>query len=136
MDLVELIGRLLFVTMFVNSGVTHIRHRETMVAYARSTGGPAPEVLVPATGVMILAGGILIALGVFADLGALLIAAFLVPVAYYMHAFWRIDDAMMRANQHAHFMKNMSLAGAAIALFALYQQFADHLWMLTGPLFG
>jgi hypothetical protein len=33
-------------------------------------------------------------------------------------------------------MKNMSLAGSAIALFALYQQFGDRLWMLTGPLFG
>jgi uncharacterized membrane protein YphA (DoxX/SURF4 family) len=48
---------------------------------AHAMGGPAPEVLVPASGLMILVGGILIALGVWADLGALLIAAFLVPTA-------------------------------------------------------
>ncbi len=44
MDLVELIGRLLFAAMFVNSGVAHIRKRDEMSAYARSMGGPAPEI--------------------------------------------------------------------------------------------
>ena len=42
----------------------------------------------------------------------------------------------MRQNQINHFLKNISLAGAAITLFAVYQQFADQLWMITGPLFG
>jgi hypothetical protein len=32
-------------------------------------------------------------------------------------------------------MKNLSLAGASLALFALYAQCAGTLWMLTGPLF-
>jgi uncharacterized membrane protein YphA (DoxX/SURF4 family) len=93
-------------------------------------------VLVPATGLMILAGGVMIALGVWADLAALLLAAFLVPTAYYMHGFWRFDDPEAKQAQMAHFMKNISLAGASLALFALYQQFGDRLWMLTGPLFG
>jgi putative oxidoreductase len=53
-----------------------------------------------------------------------------------MHGFWRFDEPQMKQNQMAHFMKNMSLAGAALTLLALYQQFADRLWMLTGPLFG
>ncbi len=35
-----------------------------------------------------------------------------------MHGYWRIDDPMMRANQQAHFMKNVSLASAALALLA------------------
>jgi uncharacterized membrane protein YphA (DoxX/SURF4 family) len=53
------------------------------------------------------------------DVGAALIAFFLVPTAYYMHAFWKLDDPMMRAVQHAMFMKNIALAGAAlIILFA------------------
>jgi putative oxidoreductase len=136
MDAIELIGRLAFVAMFLTSGVRHVSEREGMTAYARAMGGPAPELLVPLSGFMILAGGGLIALGVWADLGALLIAGFLIPTAYYMHGFWRFEDDQMKQNQMAHFMKNMSLAGAAIALFTLYQQFADHLWMLTGPLFG
>jgi putative oxidoreductase len=122
--------------MFVNSGVKHLTERESMTAYARAMGSPAPGVLVPLTGVMIGVGGILIALGVWADLGALMIAAFLVPTAYYMHGFWRFDDPQQRQTQMAHFMKNLSLAGASLALLALYAQCAGHLWMLTGPLFG
>jgi putative oxidoreductase len=136
MDLLELIGRLVFVAMFLNSGVRHLTERESMTAYARAMRSPAPGLLVPFTGVLIAAGGILIALGVWADLGALMIAAFLVPTAYYMHGFWRFDDPQQRQMQMAHFMKNMSLAGAALALLALYAQCVDKLWMLTGPLFG
>ena len=136
MEVIELIGRLVFVTMFVRSGIRHFANRESMVAYARSSGGPAPELLVPLTGVMILAGGVLVAVGVWADLGALLIAAFLVPTAYYMHAFWKVEDPMMRSVQDAHFMKNMSLAGAALALFALYNLVGDDVWTITGPLFS
>lgn len=136
MELIELIGRLVFVAMFVRSGIQHFAKRESMVAYARSSGAPAPELMVPLTGLMILGGGVLVALGLWADLGALLIAAFLVPTAYYMHAFWKVDDPMMRATQDAHFMKNISLAGAALALFGLYNLVGDDLWMITGPLFS
>lgn len=136
MDVVELIGRLVFVAMFVLSGLSHFTKREAMVAFARSSGGPAPELLVPLSGLMILGGGLLIALGVWSDLGALLIAAFLVPTAYTMHGFWRFDDPQERMNQQAHFMKNLSLAGAALVLFALYQQFGDELLVLTDPLFS
>jgi uncharacterized membrane protein YphA (DoxX/SURF4 family) len=134
MEVVELIGRVVFVTLFLSSGVAHFRQREGMVAYARMMGGPAPELTVPLTGVMLVAGGLSVALGLFADVGALLIAAFLVPTAYFMHAFWKVQDPQMRANQQAHFMKNLSLAGAAITLFALYAMFGDELWMLTKPL--
>jgi hypothetical protein len=44
-----------------------------------------------------------------------------------MHAFWRFDDPMQRANQQVHFMNNASLGGAALAFFALFQQFGSEL---------
>jgi uncharacterized membrane protein YphA (DoxX/SURF4 family) len=98
-----------------------------MTAYARAMGGPAPGAMVPLTGLMILGGGLLVALGLWADLGSLLIAAFLLPTAYYMHGFWRLDDPQERVNQQAHFMKNLSLAGAALALFFLFYEFGTDL---------
>jgi len=58
------------------------------------------------------------------------------PVAYFMHAFWKIEDPMMRGIQNAMFMKNVSMGGAALALFALFQQFGDEIGLtVTGPLF-
>ena len=77
--------------------------------------------------VIAVGGGLLVALGLWADLGALLPATFVFPVALGMHAFSRFDDPMHRANQQVHFMKNVSLGGAALALFALFQQFGSEL---------
>ena len=134
MEILELVGRLLFVAMFVQSGIRHLRQREGMAAYARSMGAPAPGVLVPATGLMLLAGGVMVALGVWPDLGALLIAAFLLPTAYFMHAYWKVDDPQARMGQEVHFMKNVSLAGAALALCAFYAMCSDQVWLLTGSL--
>ena len=120
----------------MNSGIAHFRIREGMVAYMRSSGGPMPELAVPLSGLMIFAGGALIATGAWPDLGAALVVAFLVPAAYWMHAFWKASDPQMRMNQHAHFMKNMSLAGAALVLLAFYNMCQGHGWHLTGPLFS
>jgi putative oxidoreductase len=134
MDVIQLIGRLVFVGMFLNSGVGHIRNREGMAAYARSVGAPAPTLMVPLTGLMLLVGGALIALGLWADLGALLLVAFLVPVAYFMHAFWKVDDPQQRQQQKIHFSKNISLAGASLVMFAYFADCHPGL-TLGGPLF-
>jgi uncharacterized membrane protein YphA (DoxX/SURF4 family) len=136
MDVVELIGRVIFVAIFLNSGIGHFRQREGMVAYARAVGAPAPPFFVPASGLLILAGGLMVAVGAWADLGALLLVAFLVPTAFFMHAFWRVDDPQMRVNQQTHFLKNLSMAGASLALFALYVQCGSDLLMPTNPLFA
>jgi uncharacterized membrane protein YphA (DoxX/SURF4 family) len=138
MDWLELIGRLAFVGMFLMSGVSHFAKREDYSAYARMKGAPLPRVLVPGTGVMLLAGGLLIGIGVWADLGALLIAAFLLPTAYYMHNFWTVDDPQARMNEQAHFMKNVTMAGAALVLLYMFQQFGDAIGLTAGDpsLFG
>jgi putative oxidoreductase len=120
--------------IFVVSGaMVHLLKWRDGVAYARSNDVPAPELLVPASGVVAVGGGALVALGLWADLGALLLAAFSFPVAYWMHAFWKFDDAMQRANQQAHFMKNVALGGGALALFALFQQFGSEIGLTAGP---
>ena len=136
MDVVALIGRLLFAAMFINSGVNHIKEREGMTAYARSQGAPAPELGVPASGLLILVGGVLLALGLWPDLGALLIAAFLVPVTFFMHPFWKVSDAQQRKMQEIHFWKNLSMTGASLLVFALFAACGDHIGLMAGgPLF-
>lgn len=132
MELVLLIGRLLFASLFVKSGIGHLRSRESMAAYSRAMGAPAPDVLVPATGVMILAGGILTILGFWGDLGALLIAAFLLPTSYFMHGFWRFHDPQDRRSQETHFWKNISLVGGAFVLFFLFYEFGSSLDLTLG----
>lgn len=62
------------------------------IGYARMYRVPAATLLVPLSGLMAVAGALSVMLGVWADLGALLLIAFLLPVAFFMHAFWRETD--------------------------------------------
>jgi len=136
MEGVLLAGRILFAAIFLISGVGHFTRYKMMVPYTKQAGVPFPEVAVLGTGVLILAGGIMVVLGAWADLGVLLLAGFLVPTSIVMHRFWGLQDAMMAANQQAHFMKNIAIAGAALALFAFFQQFGSDIGLtLTDPLF-
>ncbi len=63
-----------------------------------------------------------IALGVWPDLGAILLIAFLVPVSVFMHAFWKETDPMAAQAENASFMKNVALIGAAIIIFVVVNQ--------------
>ena len=120
MDVLELAGRIVFAAIFVDYGFTHLRRRTAMVGFAKSFGAPAAEVTVPLSGVMMLFGGLSVALGVWADAGALLLLAFLVVAAFVAHPYWKETDPNVQAAQRANFWKNISLAGAALFFFALF----------------
>jgi putative oxidoreductase len=137
-DVVFLIGRIVFALVFLFSGATvHLIQARQGIEYARMYRVPAPEVLVPLSGVMAVVGALFVILGIWADLGALLLIAFLLSVAFFMHAFWRETDEQMKANQMAHFMKNMALAGGALILFYVYNQLQGAAGLtITDPLFG
>jgi len=138
MDWVFLAGRILFAVMFFNSGlVGHIIGRKGTAAYARQSRVPLPEFSVVASGSMILVGSVLVALGAWGDLGALLIAAFLVLITPAMHAFWREKEPSARQLQQINFLKNVALLGAALILFYVWNQLQGSAGLsLTGPLFG
>jgi putative oxidoreductase len=136
MSVVFVIGRLLFAWIFLRSGVAHLRDDGMMAGYSESKGVPAAATMVKVTGVMLLVGGILVALGLWADVGALLIAAFLLPTALIMHNYWTIEDPQARNGDAAHFYKDVSLLGAAIVVFYLYNQGQDLAGSLTNALIG
>ena len=138
MDVVFLIGRLLFGLLFVSSGfMAHLgaggkQGRE----YARSMGAPSPDLLVPLSGIVIIAGGTMIGLGLWADLGALLVIGFLAGITPIMHAYWKEEDPQMEQIQSAMFFKNTALLGAALIIFYVYNQGQDLDASLTDALFG
>jgi putative oxidoreductase len=136
MDVVFLIGRILFVIPFLLSVQIHLVKREQGVQYARMYNVPLAELGVPLTGVIALAGGVSVLLGLWGDLGALLIAGFLFLITPFMHAFWREGDEMGKATQMAMFTKNFALAGGALVLFYVWNQLqGDAGLSLTDPLF-
>lgn len=135
MDVLVLLGRIAFVFLFISSGVNHIVNRKMMAGYAASKGIPQALPAVLVSGLMILAGGIMVLLGIWADLGSLLIAAFLFPTAVLMHGFWKETDAQAKQMEMIQFSKDIALGGAALMLFAFFAHTTDLGLTLTGPLF-
>lgn len=111
-----LIGRLLFAGLFINSGISHLQKRKAMAEYARAKGVPQPELAITLSAVPLLIGGASLALGVKPKWGAMAIVGFLAGVSPIMHDFWRNEDPQERQTNMVMFMKNVALAGAALAL--------------------
>ena len=124
-EIALIIGRVLFALLFISSGVNHFAQNSAMTAYAKYKKIPMAKIAVYVSGLMLVLGGIYIALGFYADLGALLIAVFLIPTAFLMHAFWKESDTTAKSNERIAFFKDLSLAGAALIIFALLRGGAD-----------
>ena len=119
MDVVLVIGRILFALLFITSGLAHFAKLEAMTGYAKYKKLPAAKFGVLISGLFFLLGGVYIAAGFWVDLGALFLAITLILAAFIFHNFWKETDATAKMNEQIAFNKDLSLAGAALILFAL-----------------
>lgn len=117
MDILVVIGRILFSAIFIRSGVQHFTRVAMMSPYAGAKGVPASKFMVRLTGAMMFLGGISVLLGAYVHIGAALLVIFLIPTAIIMHNYWTLTDPMARANDQAHFIKDLALAGAALLIW-------------------
>lgn len=132
-----LIGRILFALNFLLSGVFgHFGQRKMMAGYASSKGVPFAGLAVVLTGVLMVVGALMVAIGIWPDLGALLLVIFLLPTAFIMHGFWREKDPQMRSMEQTQFFKDIALLGAALVMFAVFAFLGDDLGLVViGPFF-
>jgi putative oxidoreductase len=114
-----LIGRILFGGFFLYNGINHLMQRKNMASYTASKGVPTPELAVTASAVPLIVGGTSMLLGLKPKWGALAILGFLAGVSPVMHDFWKNDDPNERMQNMTNFMKNMALAGGALALLGV-----------------
>ena len=135
MNTVLLIGRILFALVFVSSGLSHLAKVEAMAGYAKFKKVPAAKLSVLVSGALLALGGLSIILGVYADLGALVIAILLILMALKMHDFWTQTDAQVKQTETISFFKNISMAGGALIIFAsAATEGSDYGWTLTNSL--
>jgi uncharacterized membrane protein YphA (DoxX/SURF4 family) len=118
MDAVLVIGRVLFALIFVASGINHITKAEHMTGYAQFKKVPAAKASVLLSGVLFLLAAASLILGVYADLGALVLAVLLVIMAVMFHNFWTQTDPQQKQMEQIAFFKNISMAGGALVMFA------------------
>jgi putative oxidoreductase len=136
LDILVLIGRILFAALFLGAGYNHFANGKMMAGYAASRGVPQALATVYASGGLLVLGGLSVLFGIWADLGALLLVVFLVPTALLMHPFWKEQDGQAQQMEMGQFQKDLALAGASLMLLAFFSYTGDALGLtITGPLF-
>lgn len=122
MDTVLLIARILFAFMYVSGGLNHFAKADNMVGYAQMKKVPAAKASVFISGALLVLGGLSVALGVWLDLGALVLAAVTLAMALKMHDFWSQSDPHGKQTEMIGFLKNISMTGGALFMFAIAAQ--------------
>lgn len=107
------VGRILLAAIFIVAGMNKLLNFGGTAAYMESAGLPMVEVLLVATIVIELGGGLMIALGWNARWAALAIFLFIIPVTLIFHDFWTVEGQEMQ-NQLNHFMKNLAIMGGML----------------------
>lgn len=119
MDIILIIGRMLFGGYFIYNAYNHFAHTHALAGYAASKGVPEPKLAVLGSGLLLFVGGLSVFLSVRPEVGVWALVLFLVPVTYTMHAFWK-EEGEAKAMQKIQFGKNTALLGAALMFAALY----------------
>jgi putative oxidoreductase len=123
MDFTKLypVGRALFGTLFVVSGISKLLAFSYVAAWMNSFGFPAAGLLLTLAVLLEIVGGLALITGIQARGAALALALFLVPVTLIFHGFWHADAAEAQ-NQLNHFLKNVAIFGGLLVVFGLEQQ--------------
>jgi putative oxidoreductase len=109
------VARILIAALFLVAGARKLLTYAGTLAYFGKLGIPVPELVLPLTIALELAGGIALVAGWRISWVAPILAAFTLGTALIGHAFWAADPAQFNA-QLNNFLKNLAIVGAFIAL--------------------
>ena len=113
-----LIARLCLAAVFLYSGVDKLWHWRSSIEEVKSNGLPWPAVFAGATVFTQLVGGCLVAIGLLAWLGALLLAGFTVAATLLGHRFWLRRGAEFR-HELTTSLEHVAIVGGLLLLFLL-----------------
>jgi putative oxidoreductase len=134
--LVLLVGRVLFSIFFLYAAYGHWARRAMMMGYARQMRMPVPYVAGWPTGLWLAVGALSVAVGIWPDVGAIMLGLFVITAAAFFHRFWEIDDQTQRQTQTQLFFRNLIVLAAVLIMFATFTEAGAALrFTLTRPLF-
>ena len=109
--------------MFLYSGIDKLWHWRSSIEEVRSDGLPWPAAFAGATVFTQLVGGILVATGFFAWLGALLLAGFTAAATLVGHRFWLRHGAEFRRELTTS-LERVAIVGGLLLLSVVDFSFA------------
>jgi uncharacterized membrane protein YphA (DoxX/SURF4 family) len=119
MEIVLLVARLIYALPLLYQGVTNLGQLDRLTAKAREKGLPASKVTTAGAMIWLTVGTLAIIFNFQSFIGGLMVAAFLVFTGSTIHNFWTVTDPATRKQDQLHFLKNLSLAGAALIIAAM-----------------
>ncbi len=112
----DLIGRIFLSLIFFfeayDSMAFFKQTKETMTAYGITWN---QDLLLYTMIVVLIVGAVLVLIGYYANLGAILLLAYWIPVTFIVFSFWN-DPAEIRRLQSIMFMKNIAIVGGLLIL--------------------
>lgn len=130
-----LAGRILFSMFFLVSAMFHLTKAEQMIGYARAVRFPIPVLAGYPAGLWLLAGGLSVSVGIWPDVGALMLGVFVILTPSWFHRFWALEGDQQQMQMQL-FFRNMIVLGSALVMFATFAWLGPELrFTLTEPLF-
>jgi len=109
---IPLLGRILLVAIFVQSGVGKVLHPGQTMGYMAAAGMPLTGLFLVLAILSELGGAVSLLLGLLTRWGALVLIIFMIPTTLIFHG--HVSDQM----QMIMFMKNVSMTGGLLVLMA------------------
>lgn len=113
MQFIPLVGRILFSAVFIMFGINHLTQTAMLTGMVPAFL-PAKGLIVILTGLVIVAGGVMVLLGWKAKLGGLILALFLIPTALFVHGSGFAAGDQVSS---AMFLKDLALAGGGLLIY-------------------
>ena len=113
----NLIGRLLFVALFLPAGISKLTGFAGTVGYISSVGLPLPTLGAALALAVEILGSLALLAGFQTRIAALVLALFTLVASFFFHAFWGAapDQAFV---QQLLFFKNIAVVGGLLVLAA------------------
>lgn len=112
-----LVARVLLALMFLLAGISKFGGLDGTAGYIASQGLPMPQLLATGAAVLEVGAAVLLILGWQARWAALALAAFTLVATVIFHNYWAMP-AEQQMMQQLMFMKNISVVGGLLAIFA------------------
>ncbi|MFZ4634920.1 MAG: DoxX family protein [Saprospiraceae bacterium] len=115
-DAIDLIGRIFLAAIFIfeafDTALYMDKTKETMAQYGLTWH---PDLMVYATTIFLIVGGVLVLIGYRTTLGVVLLLIYWVPITFIIHDFWNEPKEHLRL-QSILFMKNIAITGGLLML--------------------
>ncbi len=110
-----LLGRLLFVVMFLPAGIAKLTGFSGTVGYIASVGLPLPSLAAAVALLVEILGSLALLFGFGTRIAALVLALFTLVASFFFHAYWSVPADQTMVTQLL-FFKNIAIVGGLLVL--------------------